>query len=119
MHAIFVRGGTAVSNVLYTFVDRQIIDGAVNGTGMVVDYLAESLRTLQTGYVRNYALVMLAGAVFVVACFMFILQRPNLIPMPWVIAIIVVLVIMAVLSSIWTGRTEEPVETGPTPTHTH
>ena len=35
------------------------------------------LRTLQTGYVRNYALVMLAGAVFVVACFMLILQHPS------------------------------------------
>jgi len=114
LHAIFARGGTAFSELLYSAVDRQVIDGAVNGTGLVVDYLAESLRTLQTGYVRNYALVMLAGAVFVVACFMFILQRPQWIPMQWVVAIIVALVILAVLSSILVQRREEPIETGPT-----
>jgi NADH:ubiquinone oxidoreductase subunit 5 (subunit L)/multisubunit Na+/H+ antiporter MnhA subunit len=55
-------------------VDRAI-DWVVNFVATVVDYFAESLRTLQTGYVRNYALVMLAGAVFVVACFMIILQQ--------------------------------------------
>lgn len=74
LHAIFVRGGTKLSELLYTGVDRAI-DGVVNFVATVVDYFAESLRTLQTGYVRNYALVMLAGAVFVVACFMIILQQ--------------------------------------------
>jgi NADH-quinone oxidoreductase subunit L len=75
LHAIFVRGGTALSNLLYQVVDKWLIDGIVNGSAWFVDYLAESLRTLQTGYVRNYALVMLAGSVFVVACFMLILQQ--------------------------------------------
>jgi NADH-quinone oxidoreductase subunit L len=74
LHAIFVRGGTKLSELLYTGVDRAI-DWVVNFVATVVDYFAESLRTLQTGYVRNYALVMLAGAVFVVACFMIILQQ--------------------------------------------
>lgn len=74
LHAVIVKGGTKVSEVLYTAVDRAI-DWIVNSVATVVDYFAESLRTLQTGYVRNYALVMLAGAVFVVACFMIILQQ--------------------------------------------
>ncbi len=74
LHAVFVRGGSAFAQALYRFVDRLIIDGLVNGTAVVVDYLAESLRTLQTGYVRNYALVMLAGAVFVLGCFLFVVQ---------------------------------------------
>jgi NADH:ubiquinone oxidoreductase subunit 5 (subunit L)/multisubunit Na+/H+ antiporter MnhA subunit len=74
LHAIFVRGGTKISELMYLGIDRAI-DWLVNGVAAVVDYFAESLRTLQTGYVRNYALVMLAGAVFVVACFMIILQH--------------------------------------------
>jgi NADH-quinone oxidoreductase subunit L len=76
LHAIVVVGGTKLAELLYTFVDR-LIDGIVNGVAKVVDYFAESLRTLQTGYVRNYALVMLAGAVFVVACFLIILQNTG------------------------------------------
>jgi NADH-quinone oxidoreductase subunit L len=75
MHLIFVRGGDAVANLLYRIVDRGIIDRAVDGMGDFVNFLADNLRTLQTGYVRNYALVMLAGAVFVVACFLVILQN--------------------------------------------
>jgi len=74
LHAVFVKGGTRFSELMYTMVDRAI-DWLVNAVASVVDYFAESLRTLQTGYVRNYALVMLAGAVFVVACFMIILQQ--------------------------------------------
>lgn len=75
-HSVVVRGGWAFSQALYQFIDRGI-DWVVNATGTFTNYLAESLRTLQTGYVRNYALVMLAGAVFVVACFMVILQQTS------------------------------------------
>jgi hypothetical protein len=39
----------------------------VNGTGRAVVAWAASLRRLQTGYVVNYALTMLAGAVAVAA----------------------------------------------------
>ena len=77
LHAIFVRGGTAFSQVLYNILDRLVIDNSVNGVGKGVEYLAESLRTLQTGYVRNYALVMLAGVVFVLACFFVILKYQD------------------------------------------
>jgi NADH-quinone oxidoreductase subunit L len=73
LHLIFVRGGDALAQLLYRVVDRGLIDRAVDGVGDLVNFLAENLRTLQTGYVRNYALVMLAGAVFVVGCFMLIL----------------------------------------------
>jgi NADH-quinone oxidoreductase subunit L len=77
LHAVFVRAGTAISQVLYTLVDRRIIDRAVDGVGGLVAFFAGLLREMHTGYVRNYALLMLAGAVFVVACFMFILQMPS------------------------------------------
>ena len=45
--------------------DAKIIDGVVNGTGKVVAGVAEFLRRAQTGYVRNYAVTFLFGAVVV------------------------------------------------------
>jgi len=45
------------------------IDGAVNGLARLVGLTGEGLRRLQTGLVRNYALVMLAGVVMVLAYF--------------------------------------------------
>src|SRR6185369_12007356 len=53
-------------------IDQQIIDGAVNLIGRAVIGWAAGFRRLQTGYVMNYALTMLAGAVVVVA---FLLAR--------------------------------------------
>jgi NADH-quinone oxidoreductase subunit L len=44
-------------------VDRRVIDGAVNGTGRTVTWTANLGRRLQTGFVRNYALAFLLGAV--------------------------------------------------------
>ncbi|MBM3458722.1 MAG: NADH-quinone oxidoreductase subunit L, partial [Armatimonadetes bacterium] len=77
LHTIFVRWGTGFSQALYDLVDRLLIDNLVNGTGKFVEFLAESLRTLQSGYVRNYALVILIGGVFVLDCFFVILQIEN------------------------------------------
>jgi len=44
-------------------VDLGVVDGAVNGVGRAVVAWAGSLRRVQTGYVVNYALTMLVGAV--------------------------------------------------------
>jgi NADH-quinone oxidoreductase subunit L len=52
--------------VLWEGVDVAVIDGAVNGTGTAFRALARGARTLQTGLVRGYALVMLGGAVALV-----------------------------------------------------
>jgi NADH-quinone oxidoreductase subunit L len=53
--------------LLWTRVDAGLIDGAVNGLADVVRSLARSLRPIQTGFVRHYALLLLAGAVAVVS----------------------------------------------------
>jgi len=53
--------------LLWKRIDAGLIDGAVNGSGRVVGWLSERLRPLQTGFVRHYALVVLAGAVAVVS----------------------------------------------------
>ena len=47
--------------------DPGLIDGIVNGVATVVAGWARGLRRVQTGYVMNYALGILLGAVAVVA----------------------------------------------------
>jgi NADH-quinone oxidoreductase subunit L len=67
-----VRPLFAVSDFLARLFDTRVVDGAVNGLGRAVVAWAQSLRRLQTGYVVNYALTMLAGAVAIVG---FLLAR--------------------------------------------
>jgi NADH-quinone oxidoreductase subunit L len=50
--------------------DRGVVDGAVEGTGTVVQAAAAKLRLAQTGYVRNYALGVAVGAVILVGLFL-------------------------------------------------
>ncbi|BCX04528.1 MAG: NADH-quinone oxidoreductase subunit L [Candidatus Roseilinea sp.] len=59
----------AISTVCAQVLDVGVIDGAVNGVGRLFRSLGGSLRGLQTGFVRNYGLIMLAGVVVVVAYF--------------------------------------------------
>ena len=58
-----------VAEVLSSVVEARGIDGAANGVGRLVGLAGEGLRRLQTGLVRDYALVLLAGAVLVVIYF--------------------------------------------------
>ena len=61
---VVVGGSDAL---LWKRVDAAFIDGAVNRAGTVTAALAESLRPVQTGFVRHYALLVLAGAVALVS----------------------------------------------------
>ena len=49
-----------------TAFDEHVVDGAVNGTGVLVREGGSRLRVTQTGYVRNYALGIAVGAVVLV-----------------------------------------------------
>jgi NADH-quinone oxidoreductase subunit L len=53
--------------LLWQRFDAGFIDGAVNGTGRVAAWLAERMRPIETGFVRHYALLVLAGAVALVS----------------------------------------------------
>jgi NADH-quinone oxidoreductase subunit L len=55
--------------------DKDLIDGAVNGVATVVQGTGGELRKLQTGYVRNYALGLTAGVVILLA---YVLSRAGL-----------------------------------------
>jgi len=62
---VFVRPLLALYGALARF-DLRVIDGVVNLTGRLVVAWSAGTRRLQTGYVVNYALTMLAGAVVLV-----------------------------------------------------
>jgi NADH-quinone oxidoreductase subunit L len=66
-HWVFVRGGTALAMALWRGFDVRVIDGLVNGTAWFVAAWSSVLRRFQTGFVRQYALTMLAGLVVLVA----------------------------------------------------
>src|SRR5262249_45875573 len=63
---LIVRPLSALSMILAYGFDLGIIDGLVNVVGRAVVAAAASFRRLQSGYVVNYALTMLIGAVLLV-----------------------------------------------------
>ncbi|HEY0072785.1 MAG TPA: NADH-quinone oxidoreductase subunit L [Abditibacteriaceae bacterium] len=63
-----VKLGFALSIAL-RWIDENIVDGIVNGLGLLVSQSAASLRLTQTAYVRNYALVMAIGGAMILAYF--------------------------------------------------
>jgi NADH-quinone oxidoreductase subunit L len=66
---VFVTGGKAIADFFWKVLDVGVIDGFVNGVGSLSRGLGGVFRSVQTGYVRNYALSLLLGALIVViAC---------------------------------------------------
>jgi NADH-quinone oxidoreductase subunit L len=59
---VLVAPGKAGSAFLASVVDTRVVDGAVNGLGVFVQWLARTGRRVQTGLVRSYALAFLLGA---------------------------------------------------------
>jgi NADH-quinone oxidoreductase subunit L len=62
-HTSIVIPGTALAYACWRFFDVKVVDGIVNGMAWVVGLLGQLARPLQTGFVRNYALYVLLGAV--------------------------------------------------------
>ncbi|MFN8641257.1 MAG: NADH-quinone oxidoreductase subunit L [Candidatus Binatia bacterium] len=65
--ALFINPYVRLSRYFWQTVDAGLIDGAVNGVGDLVRVVGGRVRRLQTGNVQAYALVMLIGAVVMVA----------------------------------------------------
>jgi len=61
-----MRPGAELTEALVE-VDNAGVDGSVNALAALVSRTSNRLRGLQTGFARNYALSMLAGAVLVAA----------------------------------------------------
>jgi len=67
MHnTVIHKGYNAIADLLKNPIDIGLIDGIVNGVGKVVNVLSGRTRTIQTGYVRTYAVALLFGVVAVV-----------------------------------------------------
>ena len=62
---LFMRPGDQLVTGLAHF-DRYGVDAVVNGTGTAFGGMSNTFRRVQTGFVRSYALSVLAGAVLVV-----------------------------------------------------
>jgi NADH-quinone oxidoreductase subunit L len=63
---LFMRPGQELTKVLVA-TDDKVIDGAVRGVAAAAIGSGRGLRKLQTGYVRNYALLILLGALVILA----------------------------------------------------
>lgn len=60
-----VEGGGEAANLLWQGFDVKVIDGIVNGLGWAAQQLGRGLRVIQTGYVRNYAMMMTFGGILI------------------------------------------------------
>jgi NADH-quinone oxidoreductase subunit L len=67
----FVRPTFAAAAALWTRIDVNIIDGAVNGVARAVAWGAWLLRLVQSGQAQHYALAMVLGIVAIVTVFVF------------------------------------------------
>jgi NADH-quinone oxidoreductase subunit L len=65
---LLMKPGTRLTTAL-TALNDNVIDGMVGGLATTVARTSDLLRLWQTGYVRYYALSMLAGAAVVIAAF--------------------------------------------------
>ena len=63
--AVVVRPGAELVGGLTAF-DRHGVDGVVEGGSAAVGGLSNTMRRLQNGFVRSYALSLLGGALLVV-----------------------------------------------------
>ncbi len=61
-NAIVVKPLDVLERVL-VFIEKNIIDGIVNGVGRLVQYSSRQLRLLQSGQVGGYVLLMVAGII--------------------------------------------------------
>ena len=63
---LFVNSIVEFSKLLWKKFDEAVIDGVVNGVGAVTQAFGGVLRLLQTGFVKDYALSVLVGAIVVI-----------------------------------------------------
>ncbi|MQM28829.1 NADH-quinone oxidoreductase subunit L [Glycomyces albidus] len=71
---LFERPGRLAASASVA-VDGRVVDGAVNGLSAAIGGSSRRLLTLQTGFVRSYALSILSGAVIVVAALMVVVTQ--------------------------------------------
>lgn len=63
---LFVNSIVDFSRWLWKRFDEAVVDGAVNGVAWLTEVIGSALRRLQTGLVKDYALSILVGSLFVI-----------------------------------------------------
>ena len=58
---VFVKPTVEGSNLLWKECDAKAIDGAVNGAATTIGWFSRQAPTVQSGFIRNYALFILVG----------------------------------------------------------
>ncbi len=71
---VIVRPLLALSRMMRVGVENDILDAGARGTGDAFDGLSAGLRGFQTGYLRNYTLTLLLGALIVLVYFLAVSQ---------------------------------------------
>ena len=71
--ALIARPGRWLANAFWIDIDGKIINGIADGLGNAFRRFGKSLRSMQSGYARGYALAMLIGIVVVIAI---VVMRP-------------------------------------------
>ena len=69
--AVFVNPCKKIGTFLWRGFDVKVVDGVVNGCAWVVKGIGTGLRYTQSGYLYNYAMVMVVGVVVIVGFFVF------------------------------------------------
>lgn len=69
--AVFVKPLVIGSEKIYNQFDLKVIDGAVNGSASATGFLSKILSYLQTGLIKDYALIFLLGAVILLGFLLF------------------------------------------------
>jgi NADH-quinone oxidoreductase subunit L len=64
--AVFMRPGQGLTATLVA-ADEVVVDGTVHGVGQIAMGSGSALRSLQNGYVRSYAAMILVGAIALIA----------------------------------------------------
>jgi len=70
-NALFVNSTIKGSEFIYDNFDLKVIDGAVNGSASVTNFSGKILSYLQSGLLKDYALVFLLGAVLFLGYLLF------------------------------------------------
>lgn len=70
----FVEGGSEFAQGMSKYFDKGILDRTVNGVGVASEGLGKYLKVIQNGYIRLYALVMLAGGVAFIGYFIYVMN---------------------------------------------
>jgi len=70
-NAVFVKPTVRGSEIIYDNFDLKVIDGAVNGSASVTGLSGKILSYLQTGLIKDYALVFLFGVILFLGYLLF------------------------------------------------